>query len=141
MTNEENLKVSEHLFAVMMTPTANKIVYRPFFRAESIYPDEYWLWHTKEITSYPFNDIFKKYYPKDNRSLTIAMLDGKIPLLVIRDNERVIPLPDEMWENKEFVDGLKNCKASPIKYIDTFDGKDTKVPNVPINEKVIAGFE
>lgn len=106
MTDEEKFKVSEHLFGVMKTPNANKIVYRPFVKVESLYPDEpdeYWLSHAEEIISYSFNDIFKKYYPKDNRSLMIVMLDGKIPLLVIRDNERVIPLPNKMWKNKEFI--------------------------------------
>lgn len=133
MTKEEKKDLAQHLLDIVQTPNANRIVYRPYFRTESIFPDEYWLWHSKTVVSYPFNDIFARYYPQVKGCLTVGV-SGEDAMLFIRSDDVVTPLTDEMWNNDDFINELKNCKATPIKYVDTFDGKSEKDPNVPINK-------
>lgn len=135
LSEQEKKNLALHLLDIIQTPNANKIVYKPYFRTESFYPDEYWLWTSKGVISYPFVDIFKRYYPKEKGYLTIGITERDV-MVVIKSDDGLTELTDEMWNNNDFIDELKNCKATPIKYIDTFDGKDTPIPNVPINESV-----
>lgn len=128
MTKEEKKDLAQHLLDIVQTPNANRIVYRPYFR---IFPDEYWLWHSETVVSYPFSDIFARYYPQVKGYLTVGV-SGKDAMLLIISDDVVTPLTDEMWNNDDFINELKNCKATPIKYVDTFDGKSEKDPNVPI---------
>ena len=132
LSEQEKMKLAQRLLDIIKTPNANKIIYRPYFRTESIYPDEYWLWQTNTVISYPFNDVFKRYYP--NKGFLTVGLNGKEVMLFIKSNDAVLPLTDEMWNNDDFINELKNCTATPIKYVDTYDGKTMRVPNVPINE-------
>lgn len=140
LNEQEKRDLALHLLDIIQTPNANKIVYRPYFRSESIYPDEYWLWTSKEVISYPFDEIFKRYYPKEKGYLTIGINERDV-MVGIKSDDGLIELTDEMWNNDDFISELKNCKATPIKYIDTFDGKDTPIPNVPINENVYIKVE
>lgn len=133
LNEQEKIELAQHLLDVVKTPNANKIVYRPYFRTESIYPDEYWLWHTRVVIKYPFSDIFRRHYPKEKGSLTVG-ISGQDAMLFIKSDDAVTPLTDEMWNNDDFINELKSCAATPIKYVDTFDGKNEKDPNVPINE-------
>ena len=133
LSEQEKIELAKHLLDIIKTPNANKIVYRPYFRTESLWEDEYWLWQTKTVVSYPFSDIFARYYPQVRGCLTVGV-SRKDAMLFIKSDDVTTPLTDEMWNNDDFINELKNCKATPIKYVDTFDGKSEKDPNVPINE-------
>ena len=133
LSEQEKIELAKHLLDIIKTPNANKIVYRPYFRTEGFWEDEYWLWQTKTVVSYPFSDIFARYYPQVRGCLTVGV-SRKDAMLFIKSDDVTTPLTDEMWNNDDFINELKNCKATPIKYVDTFDGKSEKDPNVPINE-------
>ena len=64
-------------------------------------------------------------------------VSGEDAMLFIRNDDVVTPLTDEMWDNDDFINELKNCKATPIKYVVTFDGKETPVQGVPINKRFL----